>query len=268
MKNIFTLFVCLAWSGWAFAQTTNKEVMQLIQAGEAAAALDKAEALVKADPDEPVNYLTRGFAFLEMKQPKRALQDFRKADTLKLNTAELHYQLGYTMNLTGDYKNAIIALDKSLKMEPKQAMAYYQRGLAYVEFNNDDMAMKDFNAALDYDSTLADAYLSRAELSYEAENFKYTIRDCNKAIQHNPKLADAYYFRAIARGGVAKDKEAIEDFNKCIELNPNHDEALNFRGSAKYLSGNKKGACADWKKAMALGNDEAENNYNSYCVSE
>jgi tetratricopeptide (TPR) repeat protein len=85
-------------------------------------------------------------------------------------------------------------------------------------------------------------------------------------IELNPNFADAYFFRGVARGGTENDKEAIEDFNKCIQLNPNHDQALSYRGSAKFLSGNKKGACSDWKKAMELGNDDAENSYNSYCV--
>jgi tetratricopeptide (TPR) repeat protein len=101
MTKILALLITLLLFNTQFhAQSQEaKIIFALIDGGEAALALEKAEGLVKGDEDLAENYYVRGRAYLAMKDASKALKDFKKADSLKLATAELYFYEGTTLAL-------------------------------------------------------------------------------------------------------------------------------------------------------------------------
>ena len=73
---------------------------------------------------------------------------------------------------------------KSQEVDPEDAGAYYNRGLAYGEKGDFDQA----------------------------------IADCDKAIELDPGYANAYLLRGAAYGEKGEVEKAISDLEKCIEL--------------------------------------------------
>jgi len=71
------------------------------------------------------------------------------------------------------------------------------------------------------------------------------IAQFNKAIEINPQFAEAYYSRGIAYLSMGNRYQAISDFTKVIEINPNIAEAYYHRAVAYVIENNSYGQV--WK---------------------
>jgi tetratricopeptide (TPR) repeat protein len=78
------------------------------------------------------------------------------------------------------------------------AVAYYSRGLAYYDKDDDDRAIADYSEAIRLDPKYAQAYSSRG-LAYDHKgDLGRADPDYNEAIRLDPKYAQAYFNRANA----------------------------------------------------------------------
>lgn len=125
-------------------------------------------------------------------------------------------------HLKTDYiKKAINSFTSALKIEPKFTMAYYYRGVSYIEVRQFDEAIRDFTTA----------------------------------IKFNPNFSQAYFSRGLAyHNGKRQHEQAMRDYTKAIEVTPSFIPAYRYRGEM-YLSHmkDKSKACADFKKYCDLG---------------
>ncbi|GAF91447.1 unnamed protein product, partial [marine sediment metagenome] len=86
----------------------------------------------------------------------------------------------------GQYTQAISDYTRAIELNPKYALAYNNRGLAYGNLGQYSKAISDFT----------------------------------RAIELNPKYAKAYNSRGIAYASLGKFEEAKKDLLKAVELNP------------------------------------------------
>ena len=177
-------------------------------------------------------------------------------------------------NSSINYYNKIIKMiddllkryDKNSKEYSKYknicSMAYYNRGLAKSDLENNEEAIKDYDKAIELNPNYSDAYNNRGVSKSDLGNNEEAIKDYDKAIESNPNNSDAYNNRGNEKNNLKQYNEAIKDFNKAIELNPNNSSAYNNRGVAKKNSGKYEEAIKDYNKAIELNpnNSEAYNN--------
>ena len=110
---------------------------------------------------------------------------------------------GMTYFAQGDYKKAIEAFDEAIGLDPQDAIAHYNRGLAY------NRIAKAVTA-------------SRPLVSSNLSHYQRAIQDFDQAIRLNPQ-ADAYYNRGIAYRNLGQFERAIEDFDEALRLNPQYE---------------------------------------------
>jgi protein O-mannosyl-transferase len=147
----------------------------------------------------------------------------------------------------------------------KSAIAYYNRGFAFMNNKKNDEALKDYNKAIELKPDYADAYLSRGNLFLNAKRNDEALKDYNKAIELKPGYADIYLSRGTLFIFEQRNDEALKDFNKAIELNPNYAQAYYNRGLLEYNSGKQDAACLDFKKAAGLGLQPAAKAFSQIC---
>ncbi|MBK9618707.1 MAG: hypothetical protein IPO31_05910 [Candidatus Obscuribacter sp.] len=97
----------------------------------AKADLQKAIAI---DPDQGWYYCELGDAYLECSQDKEALESYTKADKLLPNsprTPAILSGMAVAHLHLDDAKQALVTINESLKLEPKQKYSYQTRALAY-----------------------------------------------------------------------------------------------------------------------------------------
>lgn len=105
-------------------------------------------------------------------------------------------------------------------------------------------------------------YRKRADESVVKGEYDLAVNDYNKAIELNPKDAIAYLNRGRAFHNKTNYDLAIADFNKVIEINPKELSAYLNRGDAFEKKGNPQQALGDYKKVVEIdaNNEAAKNN--------
>ncbi len=88
--------------------------------------------------------------------------------------AKAYYTLGFAYTKKGELNLALKNFDKAIELNPKHADAHFHRGLIYYRKGSDNFAIKDFNKSKD--------------------NYDLGIKNFSKTIEINSKYADAYYF--------------------------------------------------------------------------
>lgn len=139
----------------------------------------------------------------------------------------------------GEYDLAIADFSQAIALEPDNALAYFDRGIAYGSKGDYDLAIADFGQAI-------------------ALNPDLSIADSGQSITLNPDAADTYYTRGRNHASEERYALAIACYNQAILLNPNDGSAYNARGQAYRELGNVAQADANEERAAEL-NPELRN---------
>jgi peptidoglycan hydrolase-like protein with peptidoglycan-binding domain len=90
--------------------------------------------------------------------------------------------LGLKLFRQGAYDKAIATYSRMIKRKPKDANAYFNRGLAYKNAGRGDRALADYDAAIRLDPSHHKAYLDRANIRYQRGFYGDAIRDYMNAL--------------------------------------------------------------------------------------
>jgi tetratricopeptide (TPR) repeat protein len=129
-------------------------------------------------------------------------------------------------------RRSIADLTKAIQRNPKDADAYYNRGVVYYHKGDYEPAIADLTRAIEFDPDDTDAYIWRGAAYYAKGDYGSAITDFTKAIEFDPDDAVTYSNRGTAYSDKGDYDRAIIDFNKTIELKPRFAEAYNNRGTA------------------------------------
>ena len=202
----------------------------------------------------PSNYLK---TLLTLSKPTKPLSQGNQTIS-----AETYFLRGNTCYDFGLYDLAIANYDKAIQLEPNNAAAYNNRGLAKGYLGQYFAAISDFDKAIQRKLDDAKAYYNRGVVKgYLGQHFA-AISDYDKAIQLKPDLAEAYHDRGLAKALLGQYFAAISDYDKAIQLKPYLAEAYHNRGAVKGYLGQYFAAISDYDKAIQLKPYLAEAYYN------
>ena len=112
------------------------------------------------------------------------------------------------------------AIIRSGRETPDIARAFFNRGRAYFDMAQYDLAVRDFDSAIRFDPNYPEAYNGRA-LAYAGKGESdRAIQDFGQAIQLDPNYAIALYNRGILLKNLGRDQEAAESFAKAKDSGP------------------------------------------------
>jgi tetratricopeptide (TPR) repeat protein len=180
--------------------------------------LDNAEEIVqfaKAVVEEAVSEYFSKKANLDS-----AIADFTKAIEINPKDVVAYGNRGLAWHKKGDYDKAIADFTKVTEIDPKYAPTYYNRGLTWEKKGDYDKAIADYSKAIEIDPKLGWAYNNRGNAWSNKGDLNKAIADFTKAIGINPNYAEAYYNRGLAWHKKGELDKAKADRDKAIEINP------------------------------------------------
>jgi len=143
-------------------------------------------------------------------------------------------------NALGDKKGARINYSKAIKLDPKYAEAYVNRGNIIYEISlkkprlcrgfEKFIAITNYIRATIYNPNMIEAYVNIGVVCSSMTGYLTAIENYNQAININPNNAIVYYYKAMANEGLRNYQLAIDDYNKAIEINSEYVEAYLNRG--------------------------------------
>jgi hypothetical protein len=109
---------------------------------------------------------------------------------------------------------AIADYDEALRLDPKYAFAFNNRGNVYKAKGDLDRAIADYNEALRLDPKHAVDFNSRGNAYQDKGDLDRAIVDYNEVIRLDPKYAVAFFNRGIAYRAKDDPDRAIADYNE------------------------------------------------------
>ncbi len=161
------------------------------------------------------------------------------------------YFRGLAFLNTDQAEKAIGDFDRSISLDPYFRDAYLNRGTAFEKIGKFDKAIENFDKAIAL-SPSYEAHFNRGITFEQMGELDKAIRDYNQAIALNPSRYEAYHAAGRLYGKTGLFDKAIEYFNKYIAINPGHAESYNNRGQAYAYIGQDDRALEDFNKAIAL----------------
>ncbi len=152
----------------------------------------------------------------------------------------------------GELDRAIAAYGEALRLDPRSALAFNNRGLAHKRRGDLDKAVADFDEAVRLDPHFAIAFHNRGAARQAKGDFDRALADFNESLRLDPTSAVAFNNRGYVHLEKGNLDKALADFDESLRLQPKFPFALNNRGLAHAKKGDQDKAIADFSAAIAL----------------
>ena len=218
------------------AQTEINSVLALYSNGQIQEALVAVGALIKSYPNDPFLYSISGACFVGVGQLDTALKSYEKALAIKPDYAEVHYNLGVTLQELGQLDAAVKSYEKALAIKPDYADAHNNLGNIFLELNELNLAIDHFEWAVAYSPNYAEAYNNLGAVFQELNQFDKAIEQYKKAIIINPEYAQAFNNLGCSCEILGFKDEALIHYEKAITCNPKFAEAYRNLSNIKKFT--------------------------------
>lgn len=193
---------------------------------------------------------------------------------------------GNTLINRRDYDRAIDVLSTAAGLDPDNVIILNLRGLAYERTGKDDLAMADYNLALQKRPTYGVPYNNRGVIQLRRGALQSALDDFSLSIKYTPKFILGWTNRARVRtlmkdydgaladfaeaekidptaqqiagnrcttyGLMGKYDQAFADCNGLIEKQPRNVYAINNRGDVSFMKGDFDAALKDYNAALQI----------------
>lgn len=185
-------------------------------------------------------------------------------------TPEAFYGRGEAFRKTWWLKRATADFDQAIKLNPREARAYFARGLVHEYKGYCDFAEADYDAAIRFDPGLALAYIYRGGLRWKHGRIDEATADlnrgvelCSAALQSNAGAGggqpsndlQTYRARALAWRTLEQNERALADYGQMLRIDPRSIEAHIERGRTHAKRNDVAASAADFDRAIALAGE-------------
>ena len=160
--------------------------------------------------------------------------------------------LAFSEYSNGGCDDAVRDYTEALKLDPKLAWAYENRGLLHYESSETDAALQDFAEAIRLDPNSYHAHFSQGQIEIERKDLDAALEDFSEAARIDPSSAAAYYNRGLAYSYKKDYDRALANFDAAIQMNPNSATALAERGYVYLQKKELEKSIADLSASIRL----------------
>lgn len=172
---------------------------------------------LKIDPNDAEALFYKGYDYKESGNAKMATLHFQKVIEIKPDYLQAYLQLGLLSADANDPK-AVSYFSSALAMDPGNKGALYARGMYYQQHDSIKLALKDYMAFLQKDSSSELVNYAAAYCNYLLKNYSQALHYFDRAILINSIYEQAYYGRGLTYKAMHRNAEAAADLKKAEEL--------------------------------------------------
>jgi len=151
-----------------------------------------------------------------------------------------------------DDNRAIADYNDSIRLNPSYAVAYANRALVWLRKKEYDRALADFDEAILLDPANPSPYSDRGLTYFRKGDYNRAIVDYNEAIRRRPTYAVAYSNRASAWLRKEDYDQAVADYGHAIRLDPGSGHAFSGRAEAFFMKRDYVRSMNDYETAIKL----------------
>jgi tetratricopeptide (TPR) repeat protein len=183
-----------------------------------------------------------------------------------LSNTEAHYERGLSLLKSRQYKQALVAFEAALALDPHYAVAHNSRGIALANLECPQEALASFNRALELNPDYAECHSNLGIVLQELGRLDEAIASFDRAIASKPSNARAYNNRGAALGEMRRYRDALLSYETATTLDPSYAEAFYNRGVVLHDLNRFNEALESFDEAVGLRSDYAEAHHNRGAV--
>ncbi|MBI5096114.1 MAG: tetratricopeptide repeat protein [Nitrospirae bacterium] len=173
-------------------------------------------------------------------------------------SARAHDNLGLAHITRGEYGRAIDEFNKTIEIQPRYYLAYYNAGVVYQMQNNLDSAKSSYEACLRINPQYFRAYYNLGILFKKAGELDQAISNYEKAISLDPRHPFVYNNLGVAFTEKGERDKAESAFKRATELDPEFIKAYFNLGNLYYRTGRHNLAAEAYRTVLKLQPDYKE----------
>ena len=157
-----------------------------------------------------------------------------------------------------DYDRAIDDFNHALALDPRNDMALAGRGMSEVWQKKSGLAIQDLNSAYDINPKNAVVFRGRGLLALESEHYRDAVAALSRSLELDSQSALAYGKRAEAYFHLGDNQQALDDIEQALHLSPTWSVMFSLRAQVLQVQGKPDQAMLELAKAAAAASDDAE----------
>ena len=192
-----------------------------------------------------------GVIDLQSGQLADALAAFDAALSLQPANADAHANRGLALHQIGRHAEAVRSYNASLEIRPDTAQTHNNRGMALADLADLDAAQQDYQRAIHLQPDYAAAHYNLGLLMLTRGQFEGALASFDTSIGLSADHAEAHASRGLALHGLKRYAQAVASYDKAISLQPSFAIAYNNRGLAHQALRDFSAAEHDYRAAIA-----------------
>lgn len=148
-------------------------------------------------------------------------------------SARTHFSLGSALNTDSELetdpekkkemlREAIEELKISVAIHPEFSAAYYNMGVAYFSYGDQNNALIAYNNCLKYTPNDKQALNNMGVIYFNNQQYDQALENFFRAVRTNPDFPDPYANIGAVYHNLGKYQDAITYYNKALKFNPNN----------------------------------------------
>jgi tetratricopeptide (TPR) repeat protein len=184
--------------------------------------------------------------------------------TAHSNLAEVLIKMRKYQDAIDEYEEAVKAFENATTLNPNFALAWNNKGNAYMKLKKYNKAIDAFEEAFNINQNYYLALHNQGDALYSLGKYEEAINIYDQVIstENDPNVYKSWNDRGLAKYRLENYEEALEAFDKAIEINPTFADGLINKGVVFYKLEMPSKAKEVFEKALELepGNSRASNN--------
>jgi protein O-mannosyl-transferase len=151
------------------------------------AALEEYQKLIRDFPEQAQTYEALADLYIRIQNPMGARQQYEEALRLGAGTSPLWSKYGQSLSETGLKAEALMAYDRSLKLNPNDPLTHFLRGHVLGELGDFETGLEAFKYSAKLTPSSPDPYLGAAEMLIYLKRYPEAKTQIEKVLSIDPQ---------------------------------------------------------------------------------
>ena len=150
------------------------------------------------------------------------------------------------------WRDSVTLWTRAIANDPRQHMAYFNRGTALWEQGGRAAAITDYKESLRLLPGQPRVLTNLGAVRMSLGDARGALADLTQAIDADPRSANARALRGQLRQSIGDAAGALEDFDKAIEIDATNPDMFVDRSALRLRKGDRAGAVSDLERALKI----------------
>ncbi|MFN4279233.1 tetratricopeptide repeat protein [Thermosynechococcus sp.] len=195
-----------------------QEALQLAQFQQFQEALARAKLAVQLAPQAHEIWALLGGLYLTVNQPKDAVPALEQSLKLNDKNPGAYFNLGSAQFRLGHYGASVRAIEQGLALKPDAPEEWFNLGNAYLKLGQKDRAIEQYCRSLRLDRQFWPAYTNIGLVLYEQGNIRQAAKNWEQAADIDPKASEPKLALATALLQLGNEARALQLAEEALRL--------------------------------------------------